>query len=191
MGGGHGRKRDNIHETPDVSHIQNPDVAHEHTDVRVGAIAWFVFGLFVFGVVVCVLMLVLFNIFDRREERAERPTSPLARTGDERLPPEPRLQAAPGFRAEGQNLEKKEPQAEMKVVRQKWDEQLNTYDWIDQSAGTVRIPIEQAKKLMVKRAAEKARSAPPQSPQQDGQKTEGQALPAASSSGQVMEQRNP
>ena len=31
-------QRDDIHETPDVSHIQNPDVTHEESDVNVKAI---------------------------------------------------------------------------------------------------------------------------------------------------------
>jgi hypothetical protein len=186
--------------TPDVSHVSNPDVDHEISDVRVGPIAKFVVGLFIFGVIVCILMLLLFNLFERRRQGEPDPP-PLARTGDERFPPEPRLQAAPGFGVEvkpGQrvDLQLKEPQAEMKVVNQIWEKQLTTYGWVDQGAGTVRIPIEEAKKLMVRKQEEKAKTAPavrsPEQPPPGGEQrgNRGEEMPASSSSGQMLEKRN-
>ncbi len=197
-GGGHGHTR----RTPDVSHVTNPNVSHETSDVLVGPIAKFVVGLFIFGVVVCVLMMLLFNLFERRRQGEPDPP-PLARTGDERLPPEPRLQAAPGFGVEvgpGQrvDLKLKEPQAEMKVVRQIWQEQLTTYGWADQNTGAVRIPIEEAKKLMVRKQGEKGGGAPPTgSPQQQqpagaggAQSRQAEAVPADSSSGRTLEKGN-
>jgi hypothetical protein len=51
----------------------------------------------------------------------------------------------------------KEPQAEMKVVRQKWEEQLHGYGWVDQSGGIVHIPIEEAKRLIVERGIQPAK----------------------------------
>src|SRR5919202_5992561 len=90
-------KRDSIHETPDVSFITNPDVAHEESDVAVKPLLWFVGGLTAFTVVVCVVVLLMFIYFQRREEAQELEASPLARQGEERLPPEPRLQLAPGW----------------------------------------------------------------------------------------------
>ena len=197
-GGGHGHAR----RTPDVSHVTNPDVSHETSDVLVGPIAKFVVGLFIFGLVVCVLMMLLFNLFERRR-LGEPDPPPLARTGDERLPPEPRLQAAPGFGVEvgpGQrvDLKLKEPQAEMKVVRDIWQEQLTTYGWADQNTGAVRIPIEEAKKLMVRKQGEKGGGAPPAgSPQQQqpagaggAQSKQAEAVPADSSSGRTLEKGN-
>src|SRR5438067_180234 len=91
------RKRDSIHETPDVSYITNPDVAHEESDVAVRPLLWFVGGLTFFTIVVSVVVLLMFIYFQRREEAQELEASPLARQGKERLPPEPRLQLAPGF----------------------------------------------------------------------------------------------
>ncbi len=96
MAGGK-RKRDSIHETPDVSYITNPDVAHEHTDVPVTPVLKFIAGLVVFAIVMHLAMYAAFIFFEAREEAAERQSSPLARTPQESLPPEPRLQLAPGF----------------------------------------------------------------------------------------------
>jgi hypothetical protein len=202
-----GKPRDDIHLTPDVSYITNPDVAHEHTDVSVKPIAWFVVALFIFGVVVSVLMWALFGYFDKRERAIEPPASPLARRGEERLPPEPRLQLAPGFEVKtddgkkidlsvtGAQADLKVPQAEYWLVRQEWERQLKGYGWADESAGQVRIPIEEAMKLMLKREQEKAQGAPPaQTPQGQQQSTPesgaGETIPAASSSGKTLEKKN-
>src|SRR3712207_5692843 len=94
------RRRDSIHETPDVSYITNPDVAHEESDVAVRPLLWFVRGLTVFTIITCVAMLLLFMFFQSREESEELAPSPLARQGAERLTPEPRLQLAPGWEVE-------------------------------------------------------------------------------------------
>ena len=199
----HRRKRsDDIHMTPDVSYISNPDVAHEHTDVPVAPVAWFVVGLFVFGVAVAALMGGLFTYFDQRERTAEPPASPLARRGAERLPPEPRLQVAPGFGVRREdnswiNLERlPEPQSEYRVLREIWDNELKNYEWVNQTAGTVRIPIEEAKRLYVAREQQKAagEQQPPAgqpTPAQQQQHQPGhETVPAAPSSGRAPEVRN-
>jgi hypothetical protein len=158
-----GRRRDSIHETPDVSFITNPDVAHEESDVAVKPLLWFVGGLTAFTVVVCVVVLLMFIYFQRREESQELEASPLARQGAERLPPEPRLQLAPGFGVvtdDGQEHKLDytaktgrvpQPQSEYLVVRDEWRRELEDYGWADQQAGTVRIPVEKAVELYLRR----------------------------------------
>ncbi len=182
--------------TPDVSYIRNMDVAHEESDVAVGPIAKFVVALFIFAVVICVSMLLLFNFFERRAKESERRPSPLARTGAETLPPEPRLQAAPGFGVDApggprRDLQLTEPQAEMKVVREIWERELSTYGWADQSAGTVRIPIERAMQMYLERQQQKARGAQAARQQQTAPPPpQNEQTPAASSSGRTTESRN-
>lgn len=184
----HRRKRsDDIHLTPDVSYISNPNVAHEHTDVPVAPVAWFVVGLFLFGVAVAVLMWGLFRYFDYRERSAEPAASPLARRGPERLPPEPRLQIAPGFGVSLEdgtrvNLEQfPEPQSEYRVLSEQWRRELSGgYQWENQQAGTVRMPIEDAKRLYVAREQQKAAG---QQPQQPGQAAPAQQQPPAGEHG--------
>ena len=90
---GHGRAK----ETPDVTHIKNIDVTHEASDVSVGGILKFVVGLTIFGIIVFILMWGMFRFFNAQEQTKEPKQGPMAMTKEERLPPEPRLQAAPGF----------------------------------------------------------------------------------------------
>ena len=160
----HGRrKRDSIHETPDVSYITNPDVAHEESDVAVRPLLWFVGGLTFFTIVVSVVVLLMFMYFQKREEAQELEASPLARTNKERLPPEPRLQLAPGFGVktdDGQEHDLSyqaktdrvpQPQSEYLVVRDEWRRELEDYGWADQQAGTVRVPVDKAIQLYLQR----------------------------------------
>jgi hypothetical protein len=72
----------------------------------------------------------MFRFFNAQEQAKELKPGPMAMTTkEERLPPTPRLQAAPGFEvilANGQKvkLEKREPEAEYRVVREQWERQL-------------------------------------------------------------------
>ncbi len=168
------RKSDEIHLTPDVSHIRNPNVAYEHSDVPVTPVLKFVGGLVVFFVIICVVVLLMFKVLESRAEHNELKASPLAREGVDRLPPEPRLQMAPGWQVklgDGQQVALSDPahpdnptnpipdpNAEYKAVRKDWDEQLNKVGFIDQQAGTVHIPIEQAKQLYLQRQQQKTQA---------------------------------
>jgi hypothetical protein len=72
----------------------------------------------------------------------------MALTQEERLPPEPRLQAAPGFEVTLENGQKIElgraaPQTEYRVLLQQWQENLKT-GLKDQSGNVVGIPIDAA-----------------------------------------------
>lgn len=125
-GNGHGH----VTETPDTSHIKNIDVTHEASDVSLGGILKFIVGLTVFGVVVSILMWGLFRFFNSQEVQNEPQPGPMAMSKEERLPPEPRLQSAPGFGVKMEDgkwvpLEKREPQAEYRVLREQWDRKLN------------------------------------------------------------------
>lgn len=140
-----------VTETPDVSHIKNVDVTHEASDVDISGILKFVMGLTVLGVVVFVLMWGMFRLLNAQEAEKEPPAGPMAMTEEERLPPPPRLQAARGFEVklengEVVNLEKKEPEAEYRVLREQWERRLYCkHD--DLPPGTIRpycLPIDQA-----------------------------------------------
>ncbi|HWS54282.1 MAG TPA: hypothetical protein VN228_09155 [Pyrinomonadaceae bacterium] len=195
------RKRDSIHETPDVSYITNPDVAHEHSDVSVRPLLWFVAGLTLFTGAMALAMYLMFQFFQEREAAAELRPSPLARQGQDRLPPEPRLQLAPGFevRDEGGRripldydtespIERSpQPQSEYWQVRDEWQRKLNGYGWVDQNAGTVRVPIEEAmRRYAERRKGMQATGQPPPAATPGGQQ-----VPSMPSSGQQPEQRHP
>src|SRR6185503_2908944 len=134
-------------ETPDVSHIRNVEVTHETSDINVRGVVTFIVVLTIATIVISFGVQMLFKFFDAQAEKAPRPW-PMALTKDERLPPEPRLQAAPGFQIKlenGQtvNLEKSYPQTEYRVLRQQWEENLKT-GLKDQSGNVVGMPIEAA-----------------------------------------------
>jgi hypothetical protein len=147
---GNGHDRRHVTETPDVSHIKNLDVTHEESDVSVSVIAKFVLGLSVLGVVVFVSMWGLFRFLDTQEETKEPQPGPMAMSPQERLPPEPRLQAAKGFgvrleNGELVNLENKEPQAEYRVLREQWERDLKCPGDQEPQRNLSRcVPIDQA-----------------------------------------------
>jgi hypothetical protein len=160
------RRRDSIHETPDVSYITNPDVAHEESDVAVRPLLWFVGGLTFFTIIVCLAMLLMFKFFLNRELSQELEPSPLARQGEERLPPEPRLQLQRGWAVttdDGRRADLSyeadhtghvpQPGSEWLIVNREWQHELNEYGWADQQAGTARIPVERAIDLYLERRA--------------------------------------
>ena len=198
-------KKDDIHITPDVSHIQNPDVAHEASDVNVPAILKFVAGLVIFAVIVHVLMLLMFKFLEARQVRFENdnPPAPMALTGQQ-LPPEPRLQEArgwsvqvdanqrreleeQGYRVDQKghvNLELEEPQAERKILTQVWRRELENGK-VDPSTGArLSIPINQAMQQVLSQGLP-AR----QQPSSDEQISNGQQIPTYQSSGRMMERR--
>ena len=82
-------------ETPDVSHIRNEEVTHEASDVSVSGVGTFVLVLTIATIVISIGMWLLFRYFNAQEAK-ERQPGPMALSQQERLPPEPRLQAAPG-----------------------------------------------------------------------------------------------
>ncbi len=98
-------KHDNIHETPDVSHIHNEGTFHEESDVDVFQIAKFGLALFGATVICFVLMYGMiwgFDYYAMQTDPAKHPMEVRMPDGSKDmnavLPPEPRVQAAPGFR---------------------------------------------------------------------------------------------
>lgn len=140
--------KQHVTETPDVSHIKNIDVTYEHSDVSIGGILKFIIGLLVMGAAVHLLMWGMFVALDRQEKKNDPEPRPMALKDKERLPPEPRLQAAPGYSVEGRNLELKEPEAELKVVQEKWKDVLEKGP-VDKDGKRYGMPIEEAKKKIV------------------------------------------
>ncbi|HEX7955593.1 MAG TPA: hypothetical protein VF508_01535 [Pyrinomonadaceae bacterium] len=195
------RKRDSIHETPDVSYITNPDVAHEESDVAVRPLLWFVGGLTFFTLVVCLSMYLMFQFFLGREVSQELAASPLARQGEERLPPEPRLQLAPGWQVKTDDGRRHElsyaadnvghvpqPWSEYLLVSEEWRTELEDYGWADEKAGTARIPVEQAMRLYLQRRQSGQQPGAPAPPAPNAAPQE--QTPADSSSGQQPEQKH-
>ena len=134
-------------ETPDVSHIRNVEVTHETSDINVRGVLWFVLVLTIATIAVALGMWQLFRYYAAQEAKEPGP-GPMALKPHERLPPEPRLQSAPGFAIrleDGKqvNLERSAPQTEYRVLRRQWDENLGT-GLKDSNGNVVGIPINDA-----------------------------------------------
>ena len=158
------KDKTHVTETPDVSHIKNVNVAHETSDVSVGGIAKFVIALIVLTVVVHIGLWAMFVALDRKEAQKDVRRSPIALTDDERLPPEPRLQGAPGFAQQlresrppteqrnttaGEVLSKpKSPLWEINALRAQWKDALDNGPR-DQNGNRYGMPIEEAKKKLI------------------------------------------
>jgi hypothetical protein len=128
---------------PDVSHIKNPDVLHEESDVNTGPIYKFGFWMIVIIVGTGVLMWLLWEMLEKREIAQDPPAAVMQRPAGDRLPPEPRLQLAPGHEVH--------PLDEMAEMHVQQKQMLASYGWVDKSNNTVRIPIAEAKKLFLQR----------------------------------------
>jgi hypothetical protein len=110
---------------------------HEETDVDIRGIFGFGAGLTLVLIVVYVVVRLMFVYMDRQASATAAADLPLAAGHETRLPPEPRLQTT--------------PRADLQQLRARNEEKLRTYQWVDRSAGIVRIPIDQAIKLTLER----------------------------------------
>ncbi len=152
-------KPEHVTETPDVSFIKNVDVTHEVIDVYISGIAKFVVGLSILMIASFLLMWGMFRVFEARIKEPKR--SPMALGDKERLPPEPRLQGAPGFaerlektattesEESGAGNQPKSPVWEINAVRDQWNDVLK-YGPIDKDGKRYGMPIERAKEEILK-----------------------------------------
>jgi len=129
-----------------AEHIENPDVAHETSDVSVRGILGFGIGL---AVGTAVVALLLFGAFSVMVQRFNPPpavnSSPLTRTRP--LVPESRqyaVQAFPEPRLQSNNVE------DLTRFREEEYRYLHSYGWVDPNSGVVHIPIEQAKEMVLR-----------------------------------------
>jgi hypothetical protein len=116
---------------------QNLAVHHEESDVDIGAIFKVATGLMILAAAIHVVVWLVFVYFNGREATNPRAQYPLAAGHELRLPPAPRLQVT--------------PRQDLRDLRAREDQILNGYQWVDRSAGIVRIPIAEAMKLTVER----------------------------------------
>jgi hypothetical protein len=154
-------------ELPNVSHISNEETRHEESDVRIRPIVMFMVWLSVAAVVIHLLMAGLYNMLENREESKQGAPSPMASERNV-IPPEPRLQLAPTEQNQGSpRFIEDHPLMDMKKLREEESQRLNGFGWVDQGAGVAKIPIGDAKRLLLESGALRSRAAAPQ-PQGSG-----------------------
>ena len=196
---GNGKEKMHLTETPDVSHITNPDVMHEESDVSVRGVGTFVGLLFLGLIIVSGLMFGLFKLLDAYATSKEAQPAPMARRPEERLPPPgvPRLQGAPDHRSlDDPNLiyEKKEPTLEWDALKEKYRRELGSYHEPDPGTGMMRVSIDFAKQKLLEKGLpvrqQQQQQQQQQSPQGAETTREGFNLPTAASAGRQTEKRD-
>jgi hypothetical protein len=112
--------------------VNDHPVGHEQSDANIRAVTRFGISIAVLCVVAALAMLLLFRFLQARPEPA---VPELAEHRE--IPPAPRLQV--------------KPTTDLDRMRAAENRVLESYGWIDQPSGAVRIPIERAIALLAER----------------------------------------
>lgn len=136
---------------------------YEQNLIGLRGIVFFGIGLFLLIVVTFGLMYAMKDLLEQNAAAVdEQQKQPMALQGDEKLPPEPRLQAAPGFKVDGPdgpiNLELTIPQAEYRALLKQWNDILENGQKVRDKDGkevVVIMPIAEAKAKFLEQVAQK------------------------------------
>jgi hypothetical protein len=134
---------------------------YEQNIIGLKGVFYFGIGLVLLIIITFALMWALLNVFKEDAIAEKGQSGPMAMSEKERLPPEPRLQAAPGFGVESEkgrvNLELRAPQSEYRELKQQWADTWE-HGLKDAKTGAVSaMPIDRAKELFLEQGV-KARS---------------------------------
>jgi hypothetical protein len=140
----------------DIKHVNSAGHGdYERRDIGVAGVIYFLLGLAVAGVFVYFIANGIFDYLNKRFEAEQAPVSPLvtnAPADTRRIPPQYgndyEKYLKEGFPAP--QLEVNE-RTELNGERLREEDTLSTYGWVDQKAGTVRIPIDRAMDLLAQR----------------------------------------
>lgn len=122
---------------------QHSTYSHETTDASVRPIVLTGVALAIIAGIVLAISVGLFRFLVKRP--AETSANPMASELSQ-FPPAPRIEDHPA--------------SELEQLRQSEDRTLTTYGWVDRKAGTVRIPIDRAMELSLKRGFPVRKEAP-------------------------------
>jgi hypothetical protein len=120
---------------------------YERQDLTARAVYAFLISLIVGGVIVYFIVWGLYHFMDARQRRLQPQQSPLVQQveTDTRIVSPDEIKKFPEPR-----LERNE-RIEINDFRLKEEQTLNSYGWVDEKAGVVRIPIERAIELIAQR----------------------------------------
>jgi hypothetical protein len=131
---------------------------YQKNEIQLGGIVITTVALILVSAVAFFLMWILQARMDSVWTEADKANaSPIGLKPDEKLPPEPRLQSAPGFGVDSPNgrinLELKNPQAEWEELKKLWakeeKEGQKAIDPKTKEEKTVTMPIAEAKKKLL------------------------------------------
>jgi len=147
---------------------QSGQGGYERRDIGVSAVLYFLVGLAVFGLITHFVVTGLYRYLEKQTEAQQAPVNPLvtnAARDTRHLPPE--------YNGDyDKYLQKNFPSPQLEIdernqldkIRLHEEQTLSTYDWVDQKAGTVRIPIDRAMDLLAQRGLPVRAQAPAEAP---------------------------
>jgi hypothetical protein len=133
--------------------VKNPGSAgahesYEHQDLQVSGIVYFLVSLLIVTVICMFGLEGFYHYLDRRERATQEPVNPLVKKVPEdtrAVPPGYPQTAFPNPRLEVDESN------QLSGFLTNQDNTLYSYGWVDEKAGTVRIPIDRAMDLLVQR----------------------------------------
>ena len=135
---------------------------YEQNIIGLKGILYFGIGLFLLIVITFFLMWALLNVLEDQHQAAKS-TNPMQMSELERIPPEPRLQSAPGFGVDSSNgrvnMELAAPQAEYRELHRQWLDVWRNGQKDPQTGAISSMPIEMAKERFLSQSV-KAKSGP-------------------------------
>jgi hypothetical protein len=132
--------------TEDLKHAHNPEGEYEHQDLRPGAVYAFLIALAIATAMIAAAIMGVYK-FGAFEESSHQPRqNPMVQPEADTA----RIDPSQMTKFSQPRLETNE-RVEINEFRLKEEQRLNSYGWVDQPGGTVRIPIDQAMKLIAQR----------------------------------------
>ncbi len=119
----------------------NADVAFESSDVDTRTILAYMLYLALAVAAAFIVSVFIFRFTSKMATDSDTPMAPVHRGVGATMPPEPRLQGVPGHT--------NDPQLDLRDKRESDEEANEEYGWTDKQAGTARIPVEEAMKIIV------------------------------------------
>jgi hypothetical protein len=117
---------------------ENHDVRYEKEDINPRSTFWFGVWILVLMVGVSFLLKPLYNLLVARGVETQAPAAYVAESDPAALePPGPRLQAT--------------PELELAAFRAQEDAILGSYAWVEKDRGVVRLPIDEAMRIVAER----------------------------------------
>jgi hypothetical protein len=124
---------------------------YERQDIGVAPVLYFLLGLAVAGLLVYFVVNGIYSSLEKQSEAQQTSMSPLitkAPTDTRKLPTDYRNYLQQNFPSPQLEIDERN---QLDKIRIEEEQTLSTYDWIDQNAGTVRIPIDRAMDLLAQR----------------------------------------
>lgn len=139
------------------------ELGYERNDIQVKGIVYFTVGLFFLIVITFGLMWALYGVLEEDAQKTHASTNPMQLKDKDRLPPEPRLQSAPGFGVDSEkgrvNLELTAPQSEYWELEKQWKDLWANGKKHPETGTVINMPIEEAKAKLLQQSL-KAKSGP-------------------------------